>query len=128
MPCLLVLGLLAACGPDGAFHDARQEPPSSPTSAVATPVGDPIRGAPVQSPAELFYGEGDCAPKLPGGLRGTCINNRPCNGFGMRNAAGEIICACYSVIGGCDSSQACSKRRRACVPLLNADDKRLPAQ
>jgi hypothetical protein len=76
---------------------------------------------------ELDYGSGDCAPVLRDGTRGTCIDNRPCNGFGFKDPQGRIVCACYEVSGGCPADSVCSIRRRACVRQPD-DLQRAPAR
>lgn len=87
-----------------------------PSVASASPQpGRPIEVQPQQPEAELFYGEGDCGPRFPNGMRGTCINNKPCSGFGVRDAGGQMECDCFGVRGGCGEGLVCSVRRRACV-------------
>ena len=72
---------------------------------------------PPQEPkeVELFYGEGDCGPRFPNGMRGTCINNKPCSGFGVKDASGNLECDCFGVKGGCSEGKVCSVRKRSCV-------------
>jgi hypothetical protein len=72
---------------------------------------------------ELFYGEGDCGPRFPNGMRGTCINNQPCNGFGVRGTNGSLECDCFGTKGGCGEGKVCSVIMRACVTLREAERK-----
>src|SRR5689334_14780844 len=90
-------------------------------SPVPVEPGRPIEPAQEPSPLELYYGEGDCGPRFPNGMRGTCINNKPCNGFGVKNEKGEMECECFGVKGGCAEGLICSAIKRACVPLSKAD-------
>lgn len=69
------------------------------------------------APRVLFsYGEGDCAPKFSDGTKGTCINNRPCNGFGFKGSKGELSCGCFAVEGGCPVDLRCSRTAQKCLP------------
>ena len=120
----LGLGLLLIAG------CAAGREPTSATSAVSpVPLAAerPLETVAPLPRVEIFYGEGDCAPRLPHGMRGTCIDNRPCNGFGFRDASGRIECACFATTGGCSEDQVCSLRARACVPAAQGDWKRTPA-
>jgi hypothetical protein len=105
-----VFSLLGGC-PSNKRQD--QEHPS--VASVSPQQGKPIQ--PPQEPpkVELFYGEGDCAPRFPNGMRGTCINNKPCSGFGVKDASGTLECDCFGVKGGCGEGLVCSARKRACV-------------
>jgi hypothetical protein len=60
---------------------------------------------------------GACAPK-PLSRKGitACVNNRPCNGFGLRTAEGAIVCACYQVRDGCPAGNSCDTGTRECRP------------
>jgi hypothetical protein len=66
---------------------------------------------------DISYGEGDCGPRFANGMRGTCINGKPCNGFGFKDTNGNIQCACFDKVGGCEENTGCSLVRRRCVPL-----------
>jgi hypothetical protein len=59
---------------------------------------------------------GDCAPHYKAGGEGSCINNKPCRGFGVRDETGRILCSCYGTIGGCSEGQRCDARKVTCVP------------
>jgi hypothetical protein len=60
--------------------------------------------------------EGDCAPRYAKGGRGTCINNQPCRGFGVRAESGAAVCICFAREGGCGEGQRCDLKKMACVP------------
>src|SRR5262249_28511800 len=116
----LAASSLIGYGPASPSKGQSQEK-AMPTSPVPIAKDKPIRGAKPAPPPELFYGEGDCAPRFPNGMHGTCINNEPCNGFGMRSQKGEIECSCFGVRGGCEEGLICSRRYQACVPPQQAD-------
>lgn len=113
--------ILVGCAP--AAPPARTE--SAVSGAPLTP-GQPVERVAPLPRVEVEYGEGDCAPRYSNGARGTCINNRPCNGFGFRDASGRLECACFAVKGGCPDGQACSVRSRTCGLPPDADIKRAP--
>ena len=52
---------------------------------------------------------------------GTCINGKPCNRFGFKDADGKIQCACFEKVGCCEVNQGCSLQRRACVAQREID-------
>jgi hypothetical protein len=64
--------------------------------------------------------EGDCAPSYANGLVGTCVDNKPCRGFGVRSARGAAVCACYARDGGCDPGSRCDAVKKTCVPAQEA--------
>jgi hypothetical protein len=61
---------------------------------------------------------GDCAPrhKNPAESRTSCIEGRPCRGFGVQDESGRIFCTCYGETGGCAEGQRCDMRKLTCVP------------
>ena len=61
---------------------------------------------------------GDCAPrhKNPAESRTSCIEGRPCRGFGVQDESGRIFCTCYGETGGCAEGKRCDVRRLTCVP------------
>lgn len=85
-------------------------------SSVELPSPKPVPYASLPARQELYYGEGDCGPRFPNGMRGTCINNKPCNGFGIKDEKGKFQCECFGVKGGCAEGTLCSVTKRACVP------------
>lgn len=90
-------------------------------SPVAIQPGKPLQQVPLLPRLDISYGEGDCAPRFENGMRGTCINGKPCNGFGFKDADGRIQCACFEKLGGCEANQGCSLQRRACVAQREID-------
>jgi hypothetical protein len=114
---VLVFSLLDGC----AGNKRREEPPNPSVASVSPPQGKPIQPPPEPPKVELFYGEGDCAPRFANGRRGTCINNQPCNGFGVKDASGKLECDCFGKRGGCEEGLVCSVRRRACVEPRDDD-------
>ncbi|MEP7009186.1 MAG: hypothetical protein ABJC13_02585 [Acidobacteriota bacterium] len=61
---------------------------------------------------------GDCAPRLkyPNESRTSCIEGRPCRGFGVQDESGRVYCTCYGETGGCVEGKRCDVRRLICVP------------
>jgi hypothetical protein len=103
----------------------RREAPAGheqqPVSPQPVEIREPLRAPPPPAPPEIVFGEGDCAPVLGRGLVGTCIDGKPCNGFGFRDDAGVVTCGCYTHAGGCPDGTVCSPRVRGCVRIENAD-------
>lgn len=70
--------------------------------------------------------QGNCAPLYAVGGSGTCINNKPCRGFGVRAENGSAACTCYGKDGGCGDGQRCDLVKKRCVsekePLWGHDD------
>jgi hypothetical protein len=77
---------------------------------------------------QFEYGSGGCERTYAHGGKGTCINNEPCNGFGIRDSAGKLQCACFKVNGGCTEDSACNVRRYACLPKFDLQRPPSPAQ
>jgi hypothetical protein len=80
-------------------------PPTRPFSSIATPVRDYPRVA----------SSGRCGPRYKNGTRGSCIADKPCRGYGIRNDENEVLCMCYLTHGGCDSKSRCDDRAHACL-------------
>ncbi len=111
----------------GSCEELRGPPVVHPSvSDAPLKVGEPIRPEVPPSRVEIYYGEGDCAPLFPNGMRGTCINNQPCNGFGFKDERGRWQCACFATKGGCEAGSICSMRTRGCTGEGEADFKRSP--
>ncbi len=59
---------------------------------------------------------GSCAPKPSAKFAVTsCVNDKPCNGHGLRMTDGSIVCACYETRGGCGEGQFCHARTFSCT-------------
>lgn len=110
---VLAFALQGSCASSNRGSNSNQNYPS--VASVSPQPGRPVQPQPEPSMQELFYGEGDCAPRFPNGMRGTCINNKPCSGFGVKDASGNMECDCFGVKGGCTEGKVCSVRQRACV-------------
>jgi hypothetical protein len=90
----------------GQAQSTSDRPPATrPFSGVATPVRDYPRVA----------SSGRCAPLYKNGTRGTCIAEKACRGYGIRNDKNEVLCMCYLTHGGCDAKSRCDDRAHACV-------------
>lgn len=57
---------------------------------------------------------GDCAPRYRNGEQGTCVNDKPCRGFGVLDGK-QVICACFVRRGGCDANERCETHQSRCV-------------
>ena len=57
---------------------------------------------------------GGCEPRYTNGRTGTCINDKPCRGFGMLEN-GQAVCACFATRGGCKEGYRCDTRGAECV-------------
>jgi hypothetical protein len=80
-------------------------PPTKPFSGVATPVRDYPRVA----------SSGRCAPIYKNGMRGNCIADKPCRGYGIRTDDNQVLCMCYLTHGGCEAKSRCDDRAHACL-------------
>ena len=61
---------------------------------------------------------GSCAPKKQAKRAVVaCVNDRPCNGVGLRLPNGSIECACFERRGGCDADSFCDDRTRRCLKV-----------
>ncbi len=57
---------------------------------------------------------GGCEPRYKNGLTGTCIDGKPCRGFGVLEND-RAVCVCYAKRGGCDEGQRCDPQQARCV-------------
>lgn len=58
---------------------------------------------------------GGCEPRYKkAGLTGTCINNKPCRGFGVLEND-RAVCVCYAKRGGCEEGYRCDPQQARCV-------------
>ena len=100
-----------------------RSPEAARVKAVATARPDPgaMHRAP---PSELVQrlpeveSVGDCAPRhaYASDSRTSCVEGRPCRGFGVRDESGRVFCTCYGKVGGCAEGQRCDLRKLSCVP------------
>jgi len=114
-PFLLLLAMLPGCSER---KEAPQEQRPSPV-AKNGPTLQPVRQLPPVAVRERVPSQGDCAPRYKVGGMGSCINNQPCRGFGVKGANGSPVCTCYGRDGGCREGQRCDARRLACVPEID---------
>lgn len=126
-----VLCLLFACSmpQSGGTTDAAREQERKIEATTAQPSGMvPIESTARPLPSRpLVLGEGNCAPRVGERVIGTCINNRPCRGYGERDARGQVQCACFGQAGGCDERSRCDLVKKECVPSGEPEYKRAPA-
>ena len=125
---LLTVLVMAGCAVDEYQAGGIERSATPATSARQGAAFSPVPQTPPLPPARFEYGSGGCEPRYPDGTTGTCINAKPCNGFGFRNERGELVCACFGVAGGCPETQACNSRRRMCVPRSEIDLQRPPTR
>jgi len=104
-----------------------QQPPSDtrpPPSDTQPPPGDASSRGTFKSPAVPIRrlppvaSKGGCEPHYRNGMVGSCINDKPCRGFGVREQDGSAQCICYIRRGGCNEDERCSPEEGQCV----ADD------
>lgn len=120
---LTVALLLAAsfvCCYKGASNSSRKREEERRIEATSS---RPIDSAALRQEAMLYAMKrlprvesvGDCAPRYKIGGQGTCIENKPCRGFGVQDEKGNIVCTCYGA-PGCAEGQRCDDRKLVCVP------------
>ena len=119
--------LLQACGREASSNLPESSAPAAPTEQVAKPQ-EPTSTSSVAPPTMPFSGvatpvrdfprvasSGRCAPLYKNGMRGNCIVEKPCRGYGIRNDENQVLCMCYLTHGGCDAKSRCDDRAHACV-------------
>lgn len=129
-PVLPLLMLLGACwGPsntgDGPTPEERQIQSVSGTPLTAT-LEPPEMGVRMLNQLPRVDTPGQCAPRYRHGGAGSCVNDQPCRGFGVRASDGRILCSCYGDIGGCAEDQRCDEKKLICVPDEVAPFERAP--
>jgi hypothetical protein len=125
---ILLLGATAGCGrvPSLSSITGREQQAKEPAGLKAVSPTPPAPGRPIV-PIETFpamervAGQGDCAPAYANGSRGSCINSRPCRGYGMRGASGAVECRCWARAGGCGERERCDIIVKRCVPDDRSD-------
>lgn len=106
------LAILLSCSSKQQPDDEKKVSPVAQSAPHLQPLPS-VAPAPVRPPVAS---EGDCAPRYANGGKGTCINNQPCRGFGVRADNGSVVCTCFGRDGGCREGQRCDPQRLACVP------------
>ena len=109
---LFALMTVTGCSRQGKSGEEKRPSPV----AQDAPVFQPLPQASPAPVRERVASQGDCAPQYKVGGKGTCINNQPCRGFGVKAENGGAVCTCYGKDGGCGEGQRCDTRRLACVP------------
>lgn len=116
---ILILGLLSACASTTQVATLDNEPPAT-EQQIAERQAALSRTRQMQpGPTERYDVAvigGVCAPKVSAKFAVTaCVNEKPCNGMGLRIADGSVVCACFEVRGGCDADSFCHARSRLCT-------------
>lgn len=120
--CMLVVGCPSRR--QSASDDQKKVEPVSQTAPKFEPMRPTVPAIPAR---RQVASSGDCAPKYANGLSGTCINNKPCRGFGFLAEDGKTaVCACYATASGCNQDQRCDAIKKACVPEKEPGFGRLP--
>lgn len=126
---ILVLGVAAPLAA-GCASTGRTAPPREQSRGEAVSSVEPRREAfksqaqpvPLRPPVAS---RGGCEPRYKNGRTGTCINNKPCRGFGVLEN-GQAVCTCFAVRGGCEAGYRCDPRGAQCVKEDEADFNRTP--
>lgn len=115
LPLALALWMLAGALPASEAATANEQRQAEPVSA--TPPEVPPFSSKIQPLRELpeVPSRGGCEPRYRNGMSGTCINDKPCRGFGIEDPAQGAICACFERIGGCAEDERCERRGAQCV-------------
>ena len=122
---IFILALLGACTSTNQVAALDNEPPAT-ERQIAERKAALSRTRQMQpGPAERFDVAvigGTCAPKVAAKFALTaCVNDKPCNGHGLRLADGSVVCACFEVHDGCEVDSFCHARSRTCTK--RPDDK-----
>lgn len=120
-----LLGVVAGCDQPPAVRnnkDAQLQPVAT-TQPKLKPlqVGRPLINRP------HVPSKGDCAPKYPNGLIGSCINDKPCRGFGELLDDGRVLCLCYAS-PECREGYRCDAMVKHCVPEATPSLARSPSR
>lgn len=116
IPLLCITMLLTISFADTARSQSKNEAQATAVSRVKPPQAEFVT-KPVPLPYRApVASRGGCEPRYKkGNLTGTCINNKPCRGFGVLED-GRTICTCFAKRGGCDVGHRCDARHAQCVP------------
>jgi hypothetical protein len=114
-----VLLAWAGCSKTASNSSSKQEQERRIEATSSVPVNrDALKRQPIPDAMKRLTrveSIGDCAPRYKIGGHGSCINNTPCRGFGVRDDAGNTVCTCYGA-PGCAEGQRCDERKLVCVP------------
>lgn len=127
----LLLAATSGCGkiPPLSSLTGQQEQPKEPAGMKAVSPTPPAPGRPLARVEtfpnlEIVASQGDCAPTYAHGTKGSCINSKPCRGFGMRAATGAVECRCWAKAEGCSEHERCDIVAKRCVPDDKTDNAR----
>jgi hypothetical protein len=127
----LLLGATSGCGriPSLSSLTGQQEQAKEPAGMKSVSPTPPAPGRPITvvetfPNLEIVAGEGDCAPTYANGSKGSCINSRPCRGYGMRAPTGAVACRCWAKADGCAEDERCDIIVKHCVPDDRSDNMR----
>ena len=120
---ILILALLSGCASTNQVAALDNEPPAT-ERQIAERQSALSRTRQMQpGPAERFDVAiigGTCAPKVAAKFALTaCVDDKPCNGHGLRLADGSVVCACFAVRNGCEADSFCHARSRTCTKRPN---------
>lgn len=109
------LSLLALSGQAGCTQSNVKADQVEALSIGAQPPVEPFRTTPVPTPLlPRIASQGDCAPRYRNGSLGSCVNDKPCRGFGVLDGK-HVVCACFVKRGGCEDDERCERRESRCV-------------
>lgn len=119
---------LSACGNGHTPAEQSASPTSELNPATTAHTEEPTPTSQTSPPVRAFAGpatpvrdyprvasSGRCAPLYKNGTHGSCIADKPCRGYGIRNDENQELCMCYFTHGGCDAKARCDDRAHACV-------------
>ncbi len=113
-----VLGIAAFVAAGcGMFERMGAPPPGTEGSAVSSVEPRRTEFASKAQPVPLraaVASRGGCEPRYGNDRTGTCIDNKPCRGFGVLEN-GRAVCMCFATRGGCAEGQRCDTRGAQCV-------------
>jgi hypothetical protein len=103
----------------GCASAGRTTPPPEESKAAAISSVEPRYGDFTTKPEPVPHrpavaSRGGCEPRYKSGRTGTCINDKPCRGFGVLENE-QVACMCFAVRGGCEEGYRCDPRGTECV-------------
>jgi hypothetical protein len=113
IPFLATVAFFSGCATAPA--DRSKQPEAAPVSEVPPQFGEFKTRAEPMHRLSPVPSEGGCEPRYKSGHTGTCINRKPCHGFGFKEESGKVVCICYIKLGGCDAGYRCDARLGQCV-------------
>lgn len=131
----LLLGATSGCGkiPSLSSLTGQQDQAKEPAGMKAVSPTPPAPGRPITvvetfPNLEIVASQGDCAPTYANGSKGSCINSKPCRGYGMKGLrGGGPECRCWAKAEGCGEHERCDIIVKRCVPDDKSDSARAEA-